>query len=64
MGKLQSAGITKARDLINIYIVPPVSSLDHLNQQARTIDDDHMGMIKFQDQYDRAYDGKGGAGGS
>jgi hypothetical protein len=37
-------------------VPPDSSSLDHPNQRARTIDDDHIGMVKFQDQHDKAYE--------
>ena len=31
------------------------SSLDHPNQRARTIDKDHIGMVKFNGSEDRTY---------
>jgi hypothetical protein len=37
--------------------VPPDSStLDHPNQRARTIDADHMEMVKFSGKNDRNYE--------
>lgn len=30
--------------------------LDHPNQRARTIDADHMGMVKFNGRDDRTYE--------
>lgn len=34
---------------------PDSSSLDHPNQRARTIDEDHIGMVKFTGLSDRNY---------
>ena len=34
---------------------PDSSSLDHPNQRARTVDEDHRGMVKFKGRDDRAY---------
>jgi hypothetical protein len=37
--------------------VPPDSStLDHPNQRARTIEADHIGMVKFSGKNDKAYE--------
>jgi hypothetical protein len=43
--------------LTDEQIVPPESSsLDHPNQRARSIVDDHIGMVKFQGKGDKAYE--------
>ncbi|KIM95406.1 hypothetical protein OIDMADRAFT_206491 [Oidiodendron maius Zn] len=42
---------------INKLIVPPDSStLEHPNERARTIDADHINMVKFSGRYDRTYE--------
>ncbi|KHO11514.1 NAD(P)-binding domain protein [Metarhizium robertsii ARSEF 23] len=53
----ESKGVTGVRwGGFNKLIVPPdSSSLDHPNQRARTIDEDHIGMVKFKGRDDRAY---------
>ena len=35
---------------------PDSSTLDHPNQRARTIEADHMGMVKFSGENDKAYE--------
>ncbi|KAI9861261.1 MAG: hypothetical protein M1813_005434 [Trichoglossum hirsutum] len=53
----ESKGTTGVRwGGFNQLIVPPESSsLDHPSQRARTIDEDHVGMVKFNGRNDRAY---------
>ncbi|KAL9126796.1 MAG: hypothetical protein Q9217_004209 [Psora testacea] len=44
--------VTRGNSLV---IVPPESSsLDHPNQRARTIDEDHIGIVKFKGRKDEA----------
>lgn len=35
---------------------PDSSTLDHPNQRARTIEADHVGMVKFSGKDDKAYE--------
>ena len=35
---------------------PDSSTLDHPNQRARTIEADHIGMVKFSGRNDKAYE--------
>ena len=35
---------------------PDSSTLDHPNQRARTIEADHIGMVKFSGKNDKAYE--------
>lgn len=42
--------------LMVMQVVPPDSStLDHPNQRARTINEDHMGIVKFSSRNDSTY---------
>ncbi|KAH0534088.1 hypothetical protein FGG08_007313, partial [Glutinoglossum americanum] len=54
----ESKGVTGTQwGGFNQLIVPPDSStLDHPGQRARTIDADHMGMVKFSGKNDKAYE--------
>ncbi|KAF2179315.1 WD40 repeat-like protein [Zopfia rhizophila CBS 207.26] len=54
----ESKGVTGIRwGALNQLIVPPdSSSLDHPNQRARTIDEDHIGMVKFKGRNDEPYE--------
>lgn len=54
----ESRGVTGTRwGGFNQLIVPPDSStLDHASQRARTIDADHIGMVKFSGKNDKAYE--------
>jgi hypothetical protein len=54
----ESKGVTGTRwGGFNQLIVPPDSStLDHPSQRARTIEADHIGMVKFSGKNDKAYE--------
>ncbi|KAI9770674.1 MAG: hypothetical protein M1839_003058 [Geoglossum umbratile] len=53
----ESKGVTGVRwgGFSQLIVPRDSSSLDHPNQRARTIDEDHIGMVKFKGRNDRAY---------
>ncbi|KAH0551763.1 hypothetical protein GP486_007019, partial [Trichoglossum hirsutum] len=53
----ESKGVTGVRwgEFSKLIVPPDSSTLDHPNQRARTINEDHIGMVKFNGRDNMAY---------